>query len=162
MSYQKNGDAQDIKWFDVDPCIIFHSFNAYDLENGDIIFDACVHTKTFTDSIQGPVDKQLIQFERWTLQFGTQTLKREVISKIPQEFPRLDERFVGKPYRFAYSISVGNEGEPVDNINLKANNLLVHDLLKGESYKHSYGDDYFTGEVIFYQNTLRVKKVMVG
>lgn len=145
----KNGDAQDIKWFDVDPCIIFHSFNAYDLENGDIIFDACVHTKTFTNSIQGPVDKQLIQFERWTLQFGTQTLKREVISKIPQEFPRLDERFVGKPYRFAYSISVGNEGEPVDNINLKANNLLVHDLLKGESYKHSYGDDYFTGEVIF-------------
>ncbi|MCG8283975.1 carotenoid oxygenase family protein [Acinetobacter seifertii] len=62
---------------------------------------------------------------------------------------KLAIHLAGKPYRFAYSISVGDEGEPVDNINLKANNLLVHDLLKGESYKHSYGDEYFTGEVIF-------------
>ncbi|MGE8598199.1 MAG: hypothetical protein ACN6N2_02350 [Acinetobacter calcoaceticus] len=27
------------------------------------------------------------------------------------EFPRLDERLVWKLYRFAYSISVGDEGE---------------------------------------------------
>lgn len=145
----KNGSAQDICWFNVDPCIIFHSFNSYDLENGDIIFDACVHSKAFTNSIQGPVDNQNIKFERWTLQFGTKTVKREVISSIPQEFPRLDERFVGKPYRFAFSISVGEENEAADAVNIKTNSLLVHDLLKGKTYKHSYGEDYFTGEVIF-------------
>lgn len=145
----KNGEARDIKWFEIDPCTIFHTFNAYDLDNGDVVLDACVHTKTFTNSIQGPIDKQFIQFERWTLQYGTQTIKRDVISKIPQEFPRMDERFVSQPYRFAYSISVGEVDQIVDATNLQENYLLVHDLLKDELYKHSYGDGYATGEVIF-------------
>jgi carotenoid cleavage dioxygenase len=145
----KNGSAQDIKWFDVDACMIFHVCNAYDLENGDVVMDACVHSKTFTDSIQGPVDKQFIQFERWTLQYGTQSVKREVISRIPQEFPRLDERFVGKPYRYAYSISVGDEGQAVDATKIEENTLLVHDLVKGETHKHFYGEGYTSGEVIF-------------
>ncbi|AQV16009.1 carotenoid oxygenase family protein [Acinetobacter pittii] len=148
-SLPKNGGADDVKWFDLDPCVIFHVCNSYDLENGDVILDACVHSKTFTNSIQGPVDQQYIQFERWTLQYGTQTIKREVISKVPQEFPRLDERFVGLPYRFAYSISVGDEGQAVDATKINENALLVHDLVKGETNKHFYEKGYATGEVIF-------------
>lgn len=145
----KEGTATDIRWFDVEPCMIFHTFNAYDLDNGDVVMDACVHDKTFTESIQGPVDKQKIQFERWTFQHSNNQVKREVISAIPQEFPQIDERYTSKPYRFAYSISVGNEGELADTANLNANNLLVHDLENGKTVKYSFGEEYITGEVVF-------------
>lgn len=151
----KDGTAKDIQWFKVDPCYVFHSCNAYDLENGNVIVDVVVHEKLFTDSIQGPFDKQQISFERWHLDRKTGKVKRTVISTTPQEFPRFDERLTGKPYRYAYTITLG----PVDQekmekkANLSPNYLLRYDLDTGKTTKHFYGDGYSTGEVIFIPRT---------
>ena len=144
----KNGKAEDILWFKIDPCFVFHTCNAFDLENGDLVVDVIVHGKSFQNSIQGPADEQHIKFERWTLQCKTKDIKREIISDIPQEFPRFDERLAGKNYRYAYAVSVGEEGQPADPINLKPNLLLRHDLDTGETIQHSYGNS-LTGEVIY-------------
>lgn len=148
----KNGDAKDIRWFKVDPCFIFHSCNAYDLENGDVILDAAVHDETFKNTIQGPSDGQVVRFERWHLQYATGEIKRTVISATPQEFPRFDERLAGKPYRYAYTITLGEEGTSGNPTDIQANYLLKHDLESNETTQHFYGEGYVTGEVIFIPN----------
>ena len=145
----KTGEAQDIQWFKIDPCFVFHSCNAYDLENGDVIVDASVHEKTFANTIQGPADEQNIRFERWHLDRKAGELKRTVISNIPQEFARFDERLTGKPYRYAYTLTLGEENKPGSPTDISPNYLLRHDLKTGETLKHFYGEGYATGEVIF-------------
>lgn len=145
----KNGDAKDIHWFKADSCFVFHSCNAFDLPNGDVIVDVAVHDKTTYDFIQGPSEKHIIRFERWLLQYETGIVKRTTISSIAQDFPRFDERYAGKPYRYAYTITVGKEDGIADVLNVEENYLLRHDLHTGEMLKHSYGEGYVTGEVVF-------------
>lgn len=140
-----DGKAKDIRWFSVDPCCIFHTSNAFDLANGDVVLDAAVHDRTFDQSLQGPVEKDVkVTFERWTFKFATGQVERKVISDIAQEFPRMDERRAGKPYRYAYTLSIG-EGA----VSVAPNYLIRHDLQTGELIEHHYGADKLTGEVIF-------------
>lgn len=144
----KHGEASDIRWFEVEPCFIFHTCNAFELDNGDIVMDAVVHEHAFVQSVQGPAEGQKIRFERWTLKSGSKNIQRQLISDTGQEFPRLDERLTGKPYRYAYSISLG-EQQRSTFIKPEPNQLLKHDLLTGTTVTHDYGHDYISGEVIF-------------
>ena len=144
----KTGEASDVRWFEVEPCFIFHTCNAFELDNGDIVMDAVVHEHAFLKSAQGPVEGQKVRFERWTLQQATGKVQRKVISMVHQEFPRLDERLTGKPYRYAYAVTFGSQqdspfSEP------EANQLLKHDLHTGTTIAYDYGKDYASGEVIF-------------
>lgn len=138
------GKGDTVQWFNIDPCYVFHTCNAYDLQNGDVILDVIVHEKSFSQSIQGPAEQQQVRFERWTLHHASRRLTRKVISDIKQEFPRFDERLTGKPYRYAYTV-----GFDSNLSNLKANQLYRHDLQTGETLTHNYGANYMTGEVVF-------------
>jgi carotenoid cleavage dioxygenase len=137
----RNGTGDDVRWFPVDPCFIFHACNAYDADNGDTIVDVVVHGRMFDSSRQGP-EKQQITFERWILNNHTGNVQRTVISRESQEFPRLDERLTGKPYRYAYTISF-DLGNPTENA------LLRHDMHTGETLKYPYGPQQVSGEVVF-------------
>ena len=35
----RNGGATDVRWLEVDPCWVFHTFNAYDDEAGRVVVD---------------------------------------------------------------------------------------------------------------------------
>lgn len=149
----KTGTAEDIQWFNIDPCYVFHSCNAYDLDNGDVILDLAVHGKTFEDTIQGPSDTQNLRFESWHFVRSTGQVNRKVVSNLPQEFPRFDERATGQYYRYAYTISVAEGADPIHPENLKPNYLYRHDLETDETQQHFYGEGYSTGEVIFIPRT---------
>lgn len=138
----REGEAEDIRWFALDePCFVFHSCNAFEKENGDTVLDVVVHERMFDKSLQGPEEQQ-VTFERWTLQENSGRVQRDVISRETQEFPRLDERRTGKPYRYAYAVGI-------DIANPAPNALLRHDLQTGESTRHVYGEGWMSGEVVF-------------
>lgn len=137
----RKGNGDDVRWFSVDPCFSFHACNAFDLDNGDTVLDLVVHGRMFDRSRQGP-ESQKVTFERWTLQAATGRVQRKVISGENQEFPRLDERLTGKPYRYAYTVGI-------DIDRPSANALLRHDLHTGETQRHVYGPRRMTGEVVF-------------
>lgn len=140
----RTGDAKDIRWFSVDPCFVFHTCNAYDLDNGNTVLDVVVHERTFASSIQGPAENQAISFERWTLDRASGQVQRRVISHESQDFPRLDERFTGKPYRYAYTVGISADPQQPT-----ANQLFRHDLHTGETLTHHYGAGKVSGEAIF-------------
>lgn len=139
----RQGQADDVRWFDVDPCYCFHICNAFEESNGDTIVDLVVHGRTFYRSLQGP-EGENIKFERWLLPANGSRVQRKVISLDAQEFPRFDERLTGKSYRYAYAVGIAASDEvPQPNV------LFRHDLQTGETIKHDYGADYVTGEVVF-------------
>jgi carotenoid cleavage dioxygenase len=137
------GAAKDIRWFEVDPCFVFHTGNAYDLPNGDTVLDVVAHDRMFDGERQGPAVHK-ISFERWTLQHTTGRVARRVISEESQEFPRFDERLTGKPYRYAYTIGTGKTLHDV-----QPNSLFRHDLETGETIQRRFGGNWLSGEVVF-------------
>jgi carotenoid cleavage dioxygenase len=138
----KHGRASDVRWFSVDPCYVFHTCNAYDLDDGGVIMDVVVHDRMFDRSRQGP-DSQQVSFERWWLDPATQRVERTVRNDFRQEFPRFDERLTGHHYRYAYTV-----GADIDRP-ASAQPLYRYDLQSDTVQRHHYGEHKVSGEVVF-------------
>lgn len=101
----REGEAKDIIWCPLDPCYVFHAINSYDLPDGKVVVDVIVHDRMFSDSHAGP-DSKRTGLERWIADPVTRTVERIVIDPTSQEFPRPDERRLGQPYRYAYTMEL--------------------------------------------------------
>jgi carotenoid cleavage dioxygenase len=138
------GKPGEIVWCDVEPCYVFHPANAYELADGKVVFDACVHDTMFAQDAHGPQSGS-VAFERWTIDPRLRSVDRRVTNASGQEFPRIDERRIGKPYRFAYTVAVN--GGRLDVIT--ETRLFKHDLETGRREVHDFGPDRLPGEFVF-------------
>ncbi len=140
----REGRGSDIVWCDVDPCYVFHPCNAFETEDGRVLVDVAAHATMFAESTQGP-DSRQAAFERWTIDPVARRVARQVLDAEPQEFPRCDERRLGKPYRYAYSMPLDREDTA-----LGAKSFLIkHDLQAGRRETHAFGPQRFPGEFVF-------------
>jgi carotenoid cleavage dioxygenase len=138
------GSGAAIVWCDVDPCYAYHPANAYDLDDGRLVVDLFVHNCNSYRDFRGP-DGEKIQFERWTIDPATRSVIRAVIDDTPGEFPRIDERRAGRPYRYAYSLKV-----PAGTSDLVGETVIFkHDLQTGTREAHDFGAQQFPGEFVF-------------
>ena len=71
---------------------------------------------------------------------------RRVIDPTPQEFPRVDERRFGRPYRYAYTVSVSPDADPQFT---GATAVYKHDLVTGARAVHDFGEGRLPGEFVF-------------
>ena len=101
---KRNADVSSVRWFECDPCYVFHPMNAY--EDGDkIVGDVMQYDAAplFPDPDGRPGDpaKAVARLTRWTFDLAANTdgFRREQIDDLAGEFPRLDERFAGLDYR---------------------------------------------------------------
>jgi carotenoid cleavage dioxygenase len=141
----RDGSADDIIWCPVTPGYAFHVANAYDAEDGRVVLDLCVYDTMFGDGAQGP-DARSRGLERWTIDPVARTVDVRTIDSSPQEFPRPDERFFGRPYRYAWTMAT--PAEPSRRF-IGATSLYAHDLLTGERQVHDFGPDRYPGEFVF-------------
>lgn len=139
----REGAAEDILWCDVDPAYVFHPCNAYDLPDGRVVLDVAVHDRLFViDGTEQP-GASTVTFERWTCDPQARRVDRQVIDAMPQEFPRCDERLIGKRYRYAYTVSLDEgRGPPLSGV-------IAHDLVTGERKAHDFGTGCIPGEFVF-------------
>jgi carotenoid cleavage dioxygenase len=134
----------DTIWVNVDPCYIFHVANAFDRPDGRVVMDAVVYDSMFADSHAGPegVSRGL---ERWTIDPVAGAVERRAIDATPQEFPRVDERRFGQPYRYAYALGLPADG----NAFIGETFILKHDLETGARAVHDFGPGRYPGEFVF-------------
>jgi len=137
--------GSEVIWCDVDPCYVFHVANAYDTENGDVILDVVAYDRMFAEASLGP-DAPRGAFERWTIGPSERRVRRAVIDNHQQDFPRIDERGCGRPYRYAYAMALPETREPGF---IAANSLLKHDLQTGGRHVHDFGAYRYPGEFVF-------------
>lgn len=138
----RDGQAKDILWIPVDPCYVFHTCNAHDLDDGGVVVDVVVHARMFDRSRIGPeADDIRVNFERWHIDPARKAVKRTVISDRRQEFPRCNETLSTQPYRYAYTVGFNDEAD--------AQGLMRHDLHTGRTQVHDHGAGRSTGEAVF-------------
>jgi carotenoid cleavage dioxygenase len=140
----REGRGSDILWCDVEPCYVFHPCNAFETADGRVTVDVVAHETMFAQSTQGP-DSKKVGFERWTVDPRARRVARKVIDPVAQEFPRFDERRIGQPYRYAYTVPLARHNEEF----LPASHLIRHDLETGARAVHEFGAQRYPGEFVF-------------
>lgn len=138
-----NAPGDSVRWANVEPCYVFHPCNAYEAGDGTIIVDVVAHGSMFAESAMGP-DSPDMRFERWTVNADAGTVDRKVIDPTAQEFPRLDERLTGRPYRYAWTAQADVGLNLVDS----ASSLIRHDLELGTRDVRDFGPGWTVGEFV--------------
>jgi carotenoid cleavage dioxygenase len=141
----RDGAGTEVIWCEVDPCYVFHVANAYDTDDGGVILDAVAYDSMFAGKMEGP-DAPRGAFERWTIDPIERRVRRDVIHRHPQDFPRIDERRSGQPYRYAYAMMLPETADPAL---LSGDSLFKHDLKTGARNVHRFGPDRYPGEFVF-------------
>lgn len=141
----KTAPGSSIVWCEVAPCYVFHPCNAFETADGSITLDVVAHASMFADSMIGPT-AGTSSFERWTIDTRTKQVERTLIDAQAQEFPRPDERLMGQPYRYAYTVGLKHDATG----QFEADQVLIkHDLEHGTRQLHDFGADHFTSEFVF-------------
>jgi carotenoid cleavage dioxygenase-like enzyme len=120
------GSGADVRWFEVPPCYSFHPLNAHD--DGDrVVIDLVRYSKMFDVLRLGP-DESPPMLWRYTIDTASGTVTEEQRSDVPMEFPRVDERRVGRPHRRGYAMEVDRS----EGGNDLGGRLLLIDAPSGE------------------------------
>ncbi len=149
----RTGTAREVRWSEVDPCWVFHTLNAFDDEHGRVVLDLCRYAPPF--DLAALTGTGAPTLDRWTIDPGTGAVRQERLDDRPQEFPRVDERVVGRPHRYGYSAvtgdvgraTVGADGSFADGAFADA--LLKHDLATGSVEAHPFPRGSAVGEAVF-------------
>ncbi len=140
----KTAPGSEIVWCEVDPCYVFHPCNAFETADGRITLDVVAHATMFAESKIGPDGRQSA-FERWTIDPQARQVNRRVIDAELQEFPRPDERLIGQPYRYAYTVGLQHDG---DDRFANDQRLFKHDLVAGGKQVHDFGPQHHASEFV--------------
>lgn len=140
----RDGGNADVRWFEVEPCYVFHPMNAYDADD-TIVLDVVRHPKMFATEHLGP-DEGAPTLDRWTVDLADDKVRESRIDDRGQEFPRVDERLVGKRHRYGYAPTVGAGTGGTDT-------LLKHDLVGDDGVTRSLGPDMALGEFVFHPSS---------
>jgi carotenoid cleavage oxygenase len=136
----RDGRAEDVIWREVEPCFVYHPLNAFEDGDGRVVMDVVRHPQSFASAryraSEGPPT-----LDRWIVDPRGGPVKEERLDDRPQEFPRLDERLVGKRHRFGYAIEIGP--------GFRFEALLKHDLRTGRTERHEEGPARLFMEPVF-------------
>ncbi|MTD55511.1 carotenoid oxygenase family protein [Amycolatopsis pithecellobii] len=138
----RHGAAEDIVWCELPGTpYVFHTGNAYDAEDGTVVMDVARYESMFHTNMLSPLDDPA-RFYRWTINPVTRRVTEQMLDDRAQEFPRHDERLVGRNARYAYTISS-------DDMPKGFTGLLKHDLRQGTVDSVDYGPGMLTMETVF-------------
>ena len=102
------GSVADARWFRGDPCYVFHPMNAFDTADGKVVCDMMKYPVAplfpAPDGSRVTAEPPVAKLVRWTFDpaGNTDSFTEQPLDDHPGEFPRLDERFTGLPYRHGW------------------------------------------------------------
>jgi len=139
------GGATEVRWFEVEPCYVFHSMNAYD-DGETVVVDVVRHPKMFDTEFHGPIEGPPT-LERWTIDLSAGKVREERVDDRAQEFPRVDERLLGRRHRYGYAVSA-------DLSDLSGGSALHRNDLVGRSTQsRAFGPGRMAGEFVFVESS---------
>ena len=127
-----------IRWFEINPCYVFHVANAYN-DSNSIVLQAVRYPELWRDS--GGFDADGVLWS-WTIDLNTGSVSERQLDDRAVEFPRIDDRLATLAAR--YAVSVGDA------------RLVRYDLTTGDAVEHAFGTAESPGgpgEAVFVPST---------
>jgi carotenoid cleavage dioxygenase len=145
----RHGAGDSIRWFEADPCYVYHSVNAWE-EGDEIVLDLCRVTKPAprADAV-GPLAKMLSYLRldahlyRYRFNLRTGATTEGYLDDANTEFPTMDVTRLGVPTRYAYNMRISPEPA------LLFDGLVKYDTQTGSSDAYSFGSGRWGSEAPF-------------
>ncbi|MEA5532602.1 carotenoid oxygenase family protein [Crocosphaera sp. XPORK-15E] len=143
----RQGNNQNIRWFETSPCYIFHTLNAYE-EGEEIVLIACRMNSTTVlgQPTNKEIESDIPRLYEWRFHLGTGKVKEQLLCDVPSEFPRVNEQYLGRKTRYGYSGKMADSPYPLFD------GIIKHDFDKGDWQIHDFGTQKYGGEAVFAPN----------
>ncbi len=147
----RNGGNADVRWFTTDASYVFHPMNAY-TEGDTLTLDVCRYGRLDFMSAQAVADpayrdENAARLHRWHIDLRGGTVASAPLDDVVSEFPRVDERLLGRRHRFGYVAArePGEEGgaQPLWTA------IRKYDLDRGRIESRSFGPGNGVAEPLF-------------
>ena len=146
------GQPEDIRWFEADPTFVLHFINAYE-EGDEVVLDGYFEEDPYPpplDNAEGYghmmayVDEHSFKpkLHRWRFNLKDGTTCEERLDDRILEFGMMNQRYLGLPYRYAYS-TTSKPGW------FLFTGFVKHDLVTGESWEVQLTDGRYASEARF-------------
>jgi carotenoid cleavage dioxygenase-like enzyme len=151
----RSGGNADVRWYDTDACYVFHPMNAY--EDGDaIVLDVARYGRLDFMTVQGVEnldyrDDGAARMHRWRIDRARGGVRSTPLDDVIAEFPRVDERRVGRRHRFGYTAA--REPGVDDTTRPEWTAVRKYDLERGTTETRRYGAGNGVGEPLFVPRT---------
>ena len=139
------GTSRDVTWIEIDPCFIFHTTNAYDDELGRVVFEAARILPPFWDRGNTGMLPAPVRLSRYTLDVGARSAKLEVLDDRNVDFPRVDDRMIGRKHRYVYA----NEFDLSKVYEGRVPRVVKYDLQERKASEHSFDPGLRPDEAMF-------------
>lgn len=146
----RRGAADSIRWFEADPCYIYHAVNAW--EDGDevvLVACRCDDPLPQPDPSDGAMARMLANLRlsarlcQWRFNLVTGAVREELVDDRNCEFPTLNEQSAGRRSRFAYLMSIPRART------LLFDGIVKYDLDSGGSERLAFGPGRYGSEAPF-------------
>jgi carotenoid cleavage dioxygenase len=145
----RHGTNVDVRWFDIDPCYVFHFLNAWEV--GDVITAYGCRMPSIDLDFEGREDDladlmtmQGVGLAKWTIDLAAGTCTEELVNDLRSDFPRLHDDLLGLPQRWGYA-SATLDGP----MTIGFNGLVRYDLDTGADLTYAFGAGTVIGEAVF-------------
>ena len=146
----REGSNSDVRWFDIDPCYVFHPLNSYE-EGNKIILYVCRQQEAMVGGFQDIYggETTVARLWKWTIDLELGSVKEEQIDDAPCDFPRIDDRRIGFKNDYGYFTTLRTD---VDSLTI-GRHLIKYDLVNNKRLTHDLGENVTGGEALFIPRT---------
>ena len=146
----REGSNSDVRWFDIDPCYVFHPLNSYE-DGNKIILHVCRQQEAMVGGFQDIYggETTVARLWKWTIDLELGSVKEEQIDDAPCDFPRIDDRRIGFKNDYGYFTTLKTD---VESLTI-GRHLLKYDLVNGKRLTHDLGENVTGGEALFVPRT---------
>ena len=140
----RTGTNADVKWFEIEPCFVFHGMNAWD-EGDRVVYDVCRISEIWREAGDLQSGDGEITLHRFSFDLSDGSVREETLDDRPMEFPRVADARVGQKNRFGYTLAF--EGE--DGAAPAMAGQYKVDLKTGAAEYSEAGPGRSPGEMVF-------------
>ncbi|KAK4755391.1 hypothetical protein SAY87_009148 [Trapa incisa] len=150
-------NEQQIRWFELPNCCIFHNANAWE-EGDEVVLITCriqnLMLEQLASTVEGKLENLIIELYEMRFNMKTGLASQKKLSRARIDFPKINEYYTGRKQRYVY-------GAAIDNV-LRVNGIVKFDLQaaletgKGKSEAggnvkgiFEFGAGKFSSEAIF-------------
>lgn len=144
----RDGGNADVRWYETEACYVFHPMNAY-TQGDTVVLDVARYNELrFMEPDAARIgDPDAARLHRWRIDLRPGgSVASTPLDDTSGEFPRVDERRVGRKHRFGYLAA----NTPDDNGNTEVwSAVKKYDLDRGTSVERRFGAGNGVGEPLF-------------
>jgi carotenoid cleavage dioxygenase len=143
-----------VRWFEIEPCFVFHVGNAYEQPDGRVVVDGVRYSPAEFASLWGLLTRSAVltgpgatpgqaRLHRWVLDPATGDVTEEALDEQEVEFPTLDDERIGRRARYLYTVT-GTDPRCVDRCA-----VVKYDLVSGTASRYDMDPEVVAGEAVF-------------